>query len=48
MNVKCEDCKGRGTINRDGKMTKAGKPYDLVCAQCNGVGHYRVRAKQAS
>lgn len=43
MNRKCMPCKGRGVINRDGKMTKTGKPYDVVCPSCNGVGHYRDR-----
>jgi DnaJ-class molecular chaperone len=41
MNVKCSNCKGRGTV--EGKQhTKSGKPYDKVCPECNGVGHYRV------
>ena len=42
MNVKCDECKGRGVINRDGKMTKTGKPYDVTCPGCNGIGHYRI------
>jgi DnaJ-class molecular chaperone len=42
-NVRCEACDGRGIQNRNGKGTKTGKPYDVVCPNCNGVGHYRAR-----
>jgi len=42
MNVKCDECKGKGVIQRDGKLIGNRQPYTLVCKDCNGVGHHRV------
>lgn len=34
---RCERCRGKGFIAGD-KPTRTGKPYDLVCPNCNGRG----------
>lgn len=44
MNRRCPNCNGKGLISKDGRKTISGKPYDLVCPQCNGVGHYPERS----
>ncbi len=39
--TRCKPCKGQGTRQIDGKGVGNGQPYTLVCAHCNGVGHFR-------
>ncbi len=42
MNVKCDECKGKGVIQKDGKHVGNHQPYTLICPDCNGVGHARI------
>jgi DnaJ-class molecular chaperone len=42
MRKKCDECKGRGMIQREGRGTVTKKPYDLVCPVCNGRGHHEA------
>jgi hypothetical protein len=42
MNTRCDNCKGKGAIQKDGKAVGNHQPYTLTCPICNGVGHHRV------